>query len=168
MLKGYKTIIRHLRDIKTDYSVTGNGKLREAMNDLHRKGYETASSCFDYSSSFPGTHEVYVNELPGWSGNTLTLSATGRDVAFQEFGAGVIFPATNPNASEHGFTPASWSVEHAGNLLGEKLDKQGGYWFYGGEKVAGNPSANAMYQAAQNMKNGFSDVVDGTFKGSRR
>jgi len=109
---------------------------------------------------------------PKWEGDTLIISAVGKDVIFLEFGAGVdssVDPDSNPLSAKFGFHSAGWSAGHAGYLVGEKLEKYKGKfpvvidgdfkgWSYG------NRPANAMYRGGKNIKSMISKLKVEVFK----
>ena len=78
-----------------------------------------------------------------------SLTATGREVCFLEFGAGLTAGTpNNPYAVEmpFGVYPGSWSETH------ERQFTEHGHWYYNGVSYSFIPATRGMFLAAEEMK----------------
>lgn len=153
--------------------VTDEGRLGRFLDALAQGGAEVAQARFN-AAEYPGTNGVAV-EVVRDSPTRYRVVASGASVLFIEFGSGVTYPATNPTAAEHGFTPRSWSETHADAI------RRDGLWIYYGQPggdaspvsgrpsstwwTRGNPSANAMYEAGKDMRQSIADAWRTAFGG---
>lgn len=135
-------------------------KLKELVERLMKEGYEIASAGFA-DALYAGKNDVKVL-TPRWEGNAMVLEATGKSVAFIEFGAGVRY-------EEY---PDQSAYENAGLAQRGQFEKKHGSnppWFYEGDPgnfgrmkrnrdgtpnnrwviTWGNTPARAMYDASK-------------------
>ena len=156
-----KHVERTLNNIKN--------KQRDFLEKLAEIGIETANVRFA-NAQYDGTNDAVVN-APEWDGdNKLIISATGRAVAFIEFGTGVHYTESHPKAAEFGAIRGSY-----GYGLG-KLDQ----WRYKGDPgtngevitegkhkgevlTHGNPPARAMYEAGKDMREHIREIAQEVF-----
>lgn len=135
------------------------------LEKLAQFGIDTAGVKFQ-SAQYDGTNDVHM-EPPQWvNSNTVRVVASGRAVAFIEFGTGINYRDDHPKAAEFGAIRGSY-----GYGLG-KLDA----WMYDGEpgtngyvipgganegKVLtfGNPANRCMYDTAKAMRDKILDIV---------
>ena len=119
---------------------------------LAQIGMERASQDFA-SVPYQGTKDYSLSVEPIKNG--AKLSATGETVEFLEYGAGAFQPDYEgivPPGRERG----SWSLSDKGKRHWD--DPNGWYWRHG-EKSWGNPPANAMYHAEQEIYRQMDKVV---------
>lgn len=88
--------------------------------------------------------------------NGYSIHAKGEAVAFIEFGTGI--GATSPKGAELGFTPGSWSEDHA------KQFSEKGYWYYNGKRLVGIQPGNYMYQASKEIKEQLRQIALEVFR----
>lgn len=146
-----------------------NSKVRRFMERLGEIGVETAGVRFS-SAQYDGTNDVEVSSE--WvEENKLVVHADGSAVAFIEFGTGVHYTASHPEAGRFGAVRGSY-----GYKLG-RLDS----WRYRGDpgtdgelitegphagmvKTHGNPPARAMYDAGKEMRQRISEIAKEVFR----
>ena len=106
----------------------------------------TEFSLVDYAGNDAVSVSLEKDDAYHWR-----LVASGTDVLFIEFGAGIIYPPA-PNAGQFGFGPRTWSDTHSQRIQ-QDLDRGGaGGWWYRRQKVYGNPGANVMPRAAEQIE----------------
>ena len=146
-------------------------KVRTLMERLAEIGIEEATVRFA-NAIYDGTNDVEVTKTPVWIGkNKLAVSATGKSVAFIEFGTGVHYAAeSHPQAGDFGFTRGGYGY-HLG-----KLDS----WRYSGDPgtngevitegkhrgevlTHGNPANRALYDSAKEMREQITKIVEEVF-----
>ena len=95
------TIRKAIAEIE-EYEKDLQKKLKTLMEKLAEVGIEEATVRFA-NAIYDGTNDVQVNQNPTWvSDNKLVISASGKAIAFIEFGAGVFNPGVHPKAVELG------------------------------------------------------------------
>lgn len=146
-------------------------KVRTLMERLAEIGIEEATVRFA-NAIYDGTNDVEVTKTPVWIGkNKLAVQATGKSVAFIEFGAGVHYAAeSHPKAGDFGCTRGGYGY-HLG-----KLDS----WRYSGDPgtngevitegehrgevlTHGNPANRALYDSAKEMREQITKIVEEVF-----
>ena len=108
-----------------------------------------------------GFHKAYGAKSFGFSAwgaayfNVTVLSATGETVYFLEYGSGAFQP---PYAGETtpGLERGSWSLSEKGK---GHWDDPNGWYVSHGVKSWGNPPANAMYHAEQEIRRNADRVI---------
>lgn len=120
-------------------------KEEELRKRLANIGAEVARIEFA-SAIYDGKNDVSVTVSDdGW---TATILASGKAVAFIEFGSGAMYGDGHPMNAEFGTGPGTWS--DGPNGKGHWDDPNG--WYYAhGKKSFGNPPAMAMVHARDRM-----------------
>lgn len=120
-------------------------KEEELRKRLAEVGADVAEIEF-YAAVYDGDNDVSVTiSDDGWKA---TIIASGKAVAFIEFGSGEILGEGHPMNAEFGTGPGTWS--DGPNGKGHWNDPNG--WYYGhGKKSHGNPPAMAMVHARDRM-----------------
>ena len=107
---------------------------------------------------YNGTNDVEVSVEK--SSNGYTVVASGKSVAFIEFGAGITYGYGHPQAGEFGVGPGTYP-----DGKGHWDDPQG--WFIpkeaGGGHSYGNPPAMALYNAAREIEQAIIKVAKEVF-----
>lgn len=113
----------------------------ELRRELAEEGVDVARIEF-YSAVYDGPNDVSVTVSD--EGKTATILASGKAVAFIEFGSGAKYGYGHPMNGEFGTGPGTWSDGPEGK--GHWQDEKGWYYKHG-EKSWGNPPAMAMVHA---------------------
>lgn len=117
-------------------------ELRERLANI---GAEVARIEFA-SAIYDGKNDVSVTVSDdGW---TATILASGKAVAFIEFGSGAMFGGGHPMNAEFGTGPGTWSDGPNGK---GHWDDPNGWYYEHGKKSFGNPPAMAMVHARDRM-----------------
>lgn len=127
-------------------------KLRQQLSTI---GVRVASSRFG-GAAYDGTNDVSVGAID--AGNTSTIQAKGKSVAFIEFGAGIKEGYGHPQAGELGVGPGTYPSEK------HLWDNPKGWWFGSGQHSYGNPPAQAMYSAAKEITENVTRTATGVFR----
>lgn len=127
-------------------------KLREIGNRLAQEGAAVARSIYGSSVS------VSVEE----TSSGFKIVASGRPVAFFEFGAGIYTDPTHPLAGEAAkeglyVYDGSYSEEHARQYV------EWNYWYFGGMKIEGVQPRYALWSADQQMAANLAKVAREVF-----
>lgn len=132
-------------------------KTSALLAHLVQAGFEIADYRFGVAQ-YDGTNDVSLSI--SFSGNTATLTASGKAVLFIEFGTGINFTEENPKATELGFIRGAYGKGNGskpswvyvgeqgsnGQFLRKTKDKQSVV------RTKGNPPANAMYEASKTIQ----------------
>lgn len=145
---------RALKQLRT-YKTWSSRKADELCKRLAEYGRTKVEVYFD-EALYDGTKDVKLDVTK--TDNGYSLVASGKTVAFLEFGAGVHYPNDHPKAGELG-------IEHGTYGKGKGAND---YWFYtgqpgnaGGELALGhknttithgNPANMPMFHTAQDMR----------------
>lgn len=94
--------------------------------------------------------------------NGYSIIASGREVAFMEFGAGIYTDTTHPlagNVDNQGLPvyPGSYSEEHARQFVNY------GYWIHDGKKIEGVQPRYGLWAADQAIADSIKEVVREVF-----
>lgn len=135
--KSINQAIKELRKYKS-WIETKETELRTRLAEL---GVSVASIAFS-SATYDGDNDVSVTFTDDET--TATITASGKAVAFIEFGSGAMYGYGHPQAGEFGFGPGTWSDGPDGK--GHWADPNGWYYEHG-KKSHGNPPAMAMVKA---------------------
>lgn len=157
-VEGMDRLRRRMAQVQA--AVSDESRLARFLDAIAQTGADVAQARFN-AAAYPGAKDVAVSVVRD-SETRYRVVASGTSVLFVEFGSGVTYPATNPRADDLGFVPRSWSSTHANAI------KRDGLWVYYGQPggdatpvsgrpsntwwTQGNPSANAMYEAAKDMR----------------
>ena len=149
MIKGMKACLQHLDNARIALdSENPSSKISRVIQIMGNLAYDEVSTGYGGQTGVITEYTLRKNEAK--------ITAKGNQILFLEYGTGVIFPSTNPNASKYGFGPATWTVTHKQWLVGAKRAKFGGKWPVqrGGKWTwtRGTPSLNVMYNAGQKVK----------------
>lgn len=166
-IRGIDSVIRRING-------TGGGiteKTKQLIEKLAKIGLNVASVKFS-EAQYDGTNDVEVSVE--WDGdNHCIIHADGNAVAFIEFGTGVHYTESHPDANRFGAIRGGF-----GYGLG-KFDK----WRYRGDPgthgdlqddptlphfgwvvTYGNPPARAMYDAGKEIRNKIEETVKEVFR----
>lgn len=116
----------------------------------------------EYSGAFyDGDNDVMVSVEQTETG--FKIVASGKAVAFIEFGAGAVYGNTYP-LSDAGATyavPGSWSTDP---VLGKGHWDDPNGWFYAhGKRSIGNPPTAGMYYAGQEIRESIERIAKEVF-----
>lgn len=130
------------------YQKDADPKMDEICKRLAEIGEIEASARFSIADHGNGGVQVTLEPME----NGHKIVASGHDVYFIEFGTG-------DDVKPHGEVsvpvyPGSWSEQHA------KQYSTYGYWFYGGEKLAGTYAEMPMYHAGKAIRENMKRVVE--------
>lgn len=128
-------------------------KLDEFARRVAEKGCSIATA--NYRSN-DGTVVVSVEPY----GKGYVIRASGEDVCFLEFGAGVSTNSGHPYADKMPFEvrPGSWSEEHAQHYSKHK------YWYYDKKKYYGITPTMAMYRTQWQLQYDVYQIAREVFK----
>ena len=129
-------------------------KLKEFTQKLAEKGVSLAKAAFSSVSGYEGDTNVAVDMQQ--DGNGYVIRASGTDVLFIEFGAGITYSEPqHPQAGELGYGPGTYPGG------GHGLDYEGWYYYANEQdkldhKLShsyGNPAYMPMYSTAKQLRN---------------
>lgn len=140
------------------------------LRALAEYGAEKATAYFKFP--YPGTNDVTQAKAQKVGDTEWTVSASGQNITFIEFGSGVVYPS-GIFAKLMGFGSRTWSQ----STNGKNAITKRGYWFYKGSIgdgsyahpsdthngwniTSGSPGANAMPYAARDMR----DYIESAFE----
>ena len=140
------------------------------LKRLAEIGVETARVSFQ-EAQYDGDNDVVVHD-PKWiDENRLVISATGKSVAFIEFGTGVHYAAeSHPKAAELGMVRGgfgyhlglldSWRYEGNPGKNGKMITKGK----HAGEiETYGNPANRCLYEAGEEMRRKIKEIAKEAF-----
>lgn len=115
-------------------SIVTEKKLHDALltGCQSRADSKELKMAFVYADAYypgDGSVEIFGRERPGASAE---LVASGKSILFMEYGSGIKGHVFGRHAAQFGFTPGSWSHEHA-NAIRTK-GSRAGMWVYKGER----------------------------------
>lgn len=137
-------------------------KFLKALGD---EGMNIASAKFQ-QAEYDGTNDVSVS-VENRDKNKVAIVAIGSSVLFIEFGTGVKYPDTHPEAHSHGFSRGEY---------GHKLGRLKKGWRYTGSPgthgevittgkhagevhTYGNPANMSMYQTVKELEQKFEEIA---------
>lgn len=158
---GVERALRELNAYKT-WLERGAANL---LNALAEEGVQVTSARFQ-SAEYDGTNDVSVS-LERRGKTRTAVVAAGAAVLFIEFGTGVRYPDSHPEASANGFS-------HGG--YGHRLGRLPQGWRYDGDPgthgqiiregrhagqvhTYGNPASMAMYGTVRELKQTFAELA---------
>lgn len=157
-INGLKRVERMFSKVKERANtLTGESKVQQFMSALLLTMPNWVSTEFSLVE-YKGEGNINVT-LEKDSAYRWRLVASGSDVLFIEFGAGIVYPPA-PNAGEFGFGPRTWSDTHAQQIEKDLARGGAGGWYYRKEKVYGNPGAYVMPRAAMVIE----EKIQATFR----
>lgn len=146
-INGLKSVERLFDKVRTHAEgLTRDSKVQQFMTALLMtmpNWVSTEFSLVEYSGNSAINVTLEKDDACHWR-----LVASGEDVLFIEFGAGIVYPPA-PNAGEFGFGPRTWSDTHAQQIEKDLARGGAGGWYYNKQKTYGNAGANVMPRAAQ-------------------
>ena len=129
-------------------------KTVEFLKALADEGLQIASARFK-SAVYDGNNDVNCH-MEDRGENTVAVVAIGETVLFIEFGSGVRYPDSHPEAGEPNTLHGSWSLGPEGK--GHWDDPKG--WYYAHNKKSwGNPANMCMYQTKRELENRFLQIA---------
>lgn len=105
---------------------------------------------------YNGTNDVTVRVDN--TGSVAVIYAEGSAVAFIEFGAGATYGYGHPQAGQFGVGPGTYP-DGKGNW-----DNPRGWWYGSGQHTYGNPPAQAMYRAVQEITENVTKIAKEVFR----
>ena len=162
------------RTIRVDVSPEGIDKAIKELNDwkdwllektdlllkeLAIRGVDIADAHF-MNAWYDGNGDVTVT----WEERdekTVAIVAVGKAVLMLEFGSGVRYPDSHPEAGAPNTLHGSWSESELGK--GHWDDPKGWYYEHG-HKSYGNPANRCMYRTKSDLQNGFEYIARMVFK----
>ena len=153
--EGIDKAIKELNDWK-DWLLEKTGVLLE---ELAKRGVEVAKVRF-LSAQYDGNGTVDVT----WEkrdDHTVAVVATGKAVLMLEFGSGVRYPDSHPEAGAPNTLHGSWSESELGK--GHWDDPKG--WFYAhGKRSYGNPANMSMYLTKSILRSDFEKIARSVYE----
>lgn len=133
-------------------------KYARYLDELRETGEETARTLYLNADSI-GNVEVRVTSEPNEE-NGFTIVASGSDVNFLEFGAGVLTDVIRPTVqASFDISPGSWSSSEDGTGEFAKHNS----WHYKGVKFFGLAPAAGMQEACNAMQQQSSSIARRVF-----
>ena len=148
------------------YSKSLKGKAKALTEQLADRGVEMAQSDFN-SAPYDGARDVTVTKTEMATGHRVT--ATGETALFIEFGAGVHYPDSHPEAGRFGMIHGTYGQGKGKN----------DYWFYTGQPdnaggvlvngrsnttiTHGNPPSMTMYNTEKDLVEQIGEVAKEIF-----
>lgn len=134
-------------------------KAQQILKAAGKQALKAAQDNFN-NAEYAGTNDVTVTKTQV-DENTIKITATGTATNFIEFGTGINYPNSHPEAIEHDFIHGTYGNRHGANLNG---------WIYTGETgnapdtyelksgavhTLGNKANLCMYNAREEVKNKY-------------
>lgn len=168
---GHKKIIMSLSTSDIERAIQ---ELTDYQNWIQRKAGELAERLAVYGgldarigfsrAIYDGPRDIEVTVEPRGK-NKYAIIASGEEVLFVEFGAGVRYGYGHPDAVKHGMGPGTYPIPPG---KGHWDDTDG--WYIppekGGGHTYGNPPAMAMYRAGKDLRNELTRIARDVFNGS--
>lgn len=145
-------------------------KCQAFVRELAKEGVQIASVRFA-QAPYTGTNDTQVDFQMN-KDNTAIVRATGSIVLFIEFGTGITYPDTHPNAHEKGMyrgeygrglgaMPYGWRYKGDPGTLGEVIT-EGKH--RGEVHTYGMPASMPMYETIQELENVCVEVARRVFR----
>ena len=146
-----------------DYNKWLKDRTERFLKELGEAGVEIATAKFK-SAQYDGTNDVTVS-VETREENKVAVVAVGGAVLFVEFGTGINYPDSHPEASKNGFVHGGYGY-HLGRM------KNG--WRYKGDlgtngkpdeqhpgyiKTKGNPANMCMYETIRELEEKFEEIA---------
>lgn len=145
-----------LREL-ADYQRWLNEKTQELAKALADYGVQEARIKFA-SAMYDGDRDVKCNVEESGDRACLVV-ATGKDVLFIEFGTGIMYGGTHPEATPE-VARGSWSLSSKGE---GHWDDPNGWYYAHGKKSFGNPANMPMYEAKREIEAHFEEIARRVF-----
>lgn len=153
-----KSISQAIKEVKR-YKKWVTQKTEELRSRLAMIGATAASIRFA-GAIYNGTNDVSVRVED--DGMMATIYAEGNAVCFIEFGSGMKYGYGHPEADKFGFGPGTWSDnEELGGKHHWKNEK--GWYFGSGQHSYGNPPAQAMLTARNEIAENVARIAREVF-----
>ena len=144
-------------------------KCAELVRELGREGVEIARMGFE-TAVYDGTNDVQV-EMQEKGDYTVAVVATGEAVLFIEFGTGVTYPDTHPEAGQLGMARGGYGLGQGSNIWGWTYDGDPGtngmviYTGFAKGRVHtfGNPANMSMYNAKSELEEKLESIARRVF-----
>ena len=131
---------------------------QEYLDELMEVGTETARATFIMADSI-GNVDVSVSNEKN-PGRGFTITASGEDVNFLEFGAGVLTEVQRPTVqASFDISPGSWSSSEDGTGEFERY----GSWHWNHVRFFGLAPAAGMQEACNQMEQRSSEIAGRVF-----
>ena len=130
----------------------------EGIYKVVEKAEETVLTKYSLQGNGNGDYVTAIAEIP----NGYSLTVSGEDVGFIEFGAGV-FTEANEFANEVGFpvAPWSWSESHPhSENPNARYGATDGFWWYNNIRYTGLAPMRGMQSALDDARNTVTSVVE--------
>lgn len=133
-------------------------KTEQLLKELANEGVQIASAHFA-SAVYDGYSDVTVR-MEERDENTVAVIGIGKTVLMLEFGSGVRYPDSHPEAGPENTIHGSWSEGEFGK--GHWDNPKG--WFYAhGKRSFGNPANRCMYQTKSDLEARFEQIARRVF-----
>lgn len=150
------SIDKAIRDVE-EYQRWLTTKTDELVQELAKEGVAIASAKFA-SAQYDGDNDVLVSWTSEGQG-TAVVMADGSTALFIEFGTGIAFPDSHPEATADVFH-GTWSE---GPLGKGHWDDPNGWYYAHGKKSIGNPANMSMYQTVRELETKFATIARRVF-----
>ena len=163
---GVEGLVRHIESFRQ----TLPEKLRTLCEKLSEMGVSFMSAGFR-TAFYDGTIDAVVGN-PEWvTEHTLEIPVTGSTVAFIEFGTGIHYADTHPEAARLGAIRGGYGKGRGRNDTWKYYGDPGSLgWYYdandqtrGLVTTHGNPANSVMYNAAKQMRMKITETARSVF-----
>lgn len=165
-----RSITKAMRDVQA-YRYWIERKCNELAIRLAQEGVYVASMKFS-QAQYDGTNDAVVFYSSGDKYGTAKVNANGNSVLFIEFGTGVYYADSHPEATQNGMIRGQYGNGHGGNELGWVYEGDPGTY---GQPVTvngvetgrvhtfGNPANMPMYLTVRELESKFADLAKEVF-----
>ena len=152
-----------------DYQKWLTSKISEFLTRLAAEGVVIASVQFR-QAQYDGTNDVTVHSEER-DGKRVAIVAVGSATLFIEFGTGILYPDTHPEAAENGMVRGEyghrlgrlqkgWRYEGSPGTNGEIITEGK----HAGEiRTRGNPANMPMYNTVRELEDRFTEIAKEVF-----
>lgn len=157
------------RVIKADLNSRSISKMIQQLQlfrmDLHDKLMRICKEAAELGATrarilYAGTPTDYINDVDVRvepSGNGYKIIASGHEVCFLEFGAGVTYGYGHPTAEQYGMGPGTY------NPGSDNWKNPKGWTSNQGIRTLGNAPAKAMYEADKEIQEKIYEIAKRVF-----
>ena len=139
-----------------DWVVQFGAKYQQYLDELAELGHQTARDVYLLADSL-GNHDVLVSSEQDGNGG-FTITASGEDATFLEFGAGVYTMVERPTVQANfDISPGSFSLENTQEFA------KFGSWHWNHIKFEGLVPASGMQEACVQMEMHSPDIARRVF-----
>lgn len=154
-IEGCDKLISKLKRATNGLQADKKGALHNLVRDTWQVGYDEAKRSYDSALTFegePANQSTTIIAEPAITKDGTELIAMGEDIAFLEFGTGLVMDYENPYAAQFGFYPGSYSGgQGKGFLVPPKINHFHGAWPHEKKLHWGQNPARGMYHAYRAM-----------------